>query len=96
MAYAYIVGHIDIHDMETYRDYMAKVPALIAAEGGEYLVRGGESEVLEGEFPGARSVIIRFPDRASALAFYNSDAYADVRAIRQAASTGALKVVDGI
>ena len=23
MAYAYIVGHIDIHDMETYRDYRA-------------------------------------------------------------------------
>jgi uncharacterized protein (DUF1330 family) len=96
MAYAYIVGHIDIHDMETYRDYMARVPAQIAAAGGEYLVRGGDSEVLEGEFPGARSVVIRFPDRAAALAFYHSDAYAEIRAIRQAASTGALMIVDGI
>jgi uncharacterized protein (DUF1330 family) len=96
MTQAYIIGHIDIHDMETYRDYMAKAPAIIAAAGGEYLVRGGASAVLEGEFPGARCVVLRFPDMAAARAFYDSAAYSEIRAIRQAAATGALMAVEGV
>jgi hypothetical protein len=47
-----------------YEDYRAVVPALIAAHGGRYLVRGGAVEVLEGDGPALRQVIVEFPDMA--------------------------------
>jgi uncharacterized protein (DUF1330 family) len=39
-----------VSDPERYKEYMAAAPATIAAAGGEYLVRGGKSETLEGDW----------------------------------------------
>jgi uncharacterized protein (DUF1330 family) len=66
MAYGYCIGHITVDDAAAYQDYAEKDPATIAAYGGEYLVRGGRSEVMEGTFPGSRTVVIRFPSLAAA------------------------------
>lgn len=96
MPKAYIVGHVDIHDMESYKAYMAQVPAVIRAHGGRYLVRGGDPETLEGTAPGPRAVVLEFPDRNAANSFYNSAAYTKIRSIRQAASAGVLVVMDGL
>ena len=49
MAYGYIVVDMNITDMEQYKRYMAEAPAAVKAAGGEYLVRGGKFEVIEGE-----------------------------------------------
>ena len=38
---AYIYGNIEITDPALYEQYRAEVPAVIAAHGGRYLVRGG-------------------------------------------------------
>jgi uncharacterized protein (DUF1330 family) len=46
---AYVILDIDVHDQEGYQKYRAGVPALIAKHGGEYLVRGGDFEVLAGD-----------------------------------------------
>ena len=48
MAAGYVVVEMKISDPEQYKQYMAAAPATIAAAGGEYLVRGGKSETLEG------------------------------------------------
>ena len=48
MAGYYIV-EIDVNDEEGYEEYKALASAAIAAHGGEYLVRGGEWESMEGE-----------------------------------------------
>jgi uncharacterized protein (DUF1330 family) len=41
---------MDISDLEQYKRYMAEAPAKVKAFGGEYLVRGGRHEVLEGDW----------------------------------------------
>jgi uncharacterized protein (DUF1330 family) len=41
---AYIYGNIEIQDPTLYEQYRAVVPAMIAAHGGRYLVRGGAVE----------------------------------------------------
>ena len=92
---AYIYGNIEIHDPALYEDYRAVVPALIAAHGGRYLVRGGAVEVLEGEGKALRQVILEFPDMASIKRFYDSPGYTAARAIRQKASTGTLVAIEG-
>jgi uncharacterized protein (DUF1330 family) len=93
---AYVIALIDVHDPDAYALYRAEVPAIVAAHGGRFLVRGGAQEVLEGEWPQTRTVVMAFPDRAAATAFYHSDAYQKIVPLRQAASTGRLLVVDGV
>ena len=46
MPAAYLIVDMQITDMDQYRRYMAEAPAAVKAAGGEYLVRGGQFEVL--------------------------------------------------
>ena len=61
---AYLYATLDVTDPAAYEQYRQKVPALIAAHGGRYLVRGGATEVLEGNAQPLRQVILEFPDMA--------------------------------
>lgn len=92
---AYVVGNIQITDPAKYPDYMKKAQELVAAHGGRYLVRGGEHKVLEGDFQPNRMVVLEFPSREAAEKFYFSAAYQEAVALRQAASTGWLVMVNG-
>ena len=92
---AYVIGHMTVTSPEGYMDYAAQVPATLGPYGGEFIVRGGNTTVLEGELPHGRHVVIRFPDRAAAEAWYNSPEYQDIVSIRFAHSTGVLMIVDG-
>ena len=93
---AYIHANVDVTDPVAYEDYRRQVPAVIAAYGGRYLVRGGAVQVLEGAAAPARQVILEFPDMARLQAFYNSPEYRALIPIRQRASTGALVAIEGV
>ena len=72
--------------------YQVAVAPLIARFGGEYVLVGSDLQVLEGNFPGGGGAVVsRWPDRAAALAFWNSAHYADVKQLR--AGTGSFQVV---
>ncbi len=92
---AYIIGSITITDPERYRAYAKHTPRVIAEHGGRFLVRGGEKSILEGPADPRRVVVIEFPDRAAAEAFYTSANYSKILGIRQSASEGSLMIVDG-
>ena len=92
---AYLIANIHVQDAERYKEYVASVPALIAKHGGQYRVRGGEAQALEGQWTPDRLIILEFPDRAAALAFYNDPAYEPLKALRQAITDSSLVVVDG-
>jgi uncharacterized protein (DUF1330 family) len=80
MTVAYIIVDMNITDMEQYKHYMAAAPAAVAAAGGEYLVRGGKFETLEGDWQPSRLAMLRFPSFDAAKAFYDAEMY---RAARQ-------------
>jgi len=92
---AYIIADIDLREPERYREYVEKVPALIAKHGGRYRVRGGEAEVLEGTWTPSRLVVLEFPSREAALAMYNDPDYLPFRTLRQSISRSNLVIVDG-
>jgi uncharacterized protein (DUF1330 family) len=83
---AYIIAEMKISDPERYKQYMAEAPAAVAAFGGEYLVRGGRHEVLEGAWQPTRLAILKFPSYAQAKAFYDSAQYRAARAKRAGAT----------
>ena len=86
MPAAYILVDMLISDMDQYRQYMAAAPEAVAAAGGEYLVRGGRLETLEGQWRPGRIATLRFPDYDTAKAFYDGEMYRTVRAKRQGAT----------
>lgn len=95
MAAGYVIAQMKVTDRAAYDRYRAGVLATIEAHGGEFLVRGGAQEVVEGDAP-PRSVILRFPSVEAAEAWYNSPEYQKLARIRQSAATGALTIVEGV
>lgn len=95
MTKAYLMGQITITNPEAYAVYASQVPQTIAAFGGKYLVRGGHATQLEGMSQGERNVVIEFPSRELAQAWYNSEAYQGIINHRTNNATGALVLVDG-
>ena len=82
MAVAYLIVEMHVTDPERYKAYMAAAPAAVKAAGGEYLVRGGRSETLEGDRQPHRVAMLRFPSFEQAKAFYDGE-YKNVRKLRQ-------------
>jgi uncharacterized protein (DUF1330 family) len=83
---AYIIVDMLISDVEQYKRYMAEAPAAVAAAGGEYLVRGGRFEALEGQWQPSRIALLRFPSFDAGKAFYDGEMYRAARAKRQGAT----------
>ena len=92
---AYLIANIDVRDAEGFERYRAAVPAVIAAHGGRYIVRGGTVYPMEGEMGLKRLVILEFPSMAAARAFYDSPEYAPLLALRLASSGGDVVLVEG-
>ena len=93
---AYLIVDIDIKDAERYESYKRVVPALIARHGGEYLVRGGAFEVLEGDWRPTRLVLLRFPDRQAVRAFIDDPEYRPLAALRHSIADSSMVAVDGL
>ncbi|MGF1629031.1 MAG: DUF1330 domain-containing protein [Kiloniellaceae bacterium] len=93
---AYAVA--DLHNVKmgpAIVEYLEKFDATLAPFGGRYIVHGGAKTVLEGEWPGD-IVIVAFPDRESARAWYASPAYRAIAALRTDNSDGDVVLVDGV
>ena len=85
-APAYIIVDMHITDMEQYKQYMAAAPAAVKSFGGEYLVRGGRHEALEGDWNPHRMAMLRFPSFEQAKAFYDSDYGVNIKPLRSGAT----------
>ncbi|HEY2119082.1 MAG TPA: DUF1330 domain-containing protein [Candidatus Acidoferrum sp.] len=92
---AYMIVNVDVKDPAVYEDYKTKVPALIRKHGGEYLVRGGQFVILEGDWKPNRLVILRFPDIASVQAFFLDPEYQPLKALRHQVSNADIVAVEG-
>jgi uncharacterized protein (DUF1330 family) len=93
---AYLIARINVTDPEQYENYKALSPGAIAAHGGRFLARGGETAVLEGEPEDRRVVVIEFPSMEQARIFYDSPEYLEARAAREGAAEGQFLLVDGL
>ncbi len=86
MAAGYVIVEMKITDPERYKEYMAAAPATIIAQGGEYIVRGGKLETLEGDWQPPRLAVLKFPSYEAAKKWYAESAYRQVREKRAGAT----------
>ena len=82
MPVAYVIVDMKITDPERYKQYMAEAPAAVTAFGGEYVIRGGRFEALEGSWLPTRMAMLKFPSYEQARAWYDSEQYRAARAKR--------------
>lgn len=92
---AYVIASVNVTDPEKYKNYQALTPAAIALHGGKFVVRGGAMEVLEGQWPRPRVVVLQFDSIDAAKKFYNSTEYTVARATREGAAEFSMVVVEG-
>ena len=92
---AYVIAVTDLHDPEQYEHYKAAAPETIAKYGGRYVARGGELEVLEGDWHPPRLVILEVDDLEAAKRWYASPEYQAAKQLREGAATMRLVAVEG-
>lgn len=93
---AYVVSRVAIRDTQAMQRYVTEVAATVEAHEGRYLVRGGQVAALEGAWEDDRMVVVEFPTREAALAWYHSSAYRPLRDLRQAAAATVILLADGV
>lgn len=96
MAKGYLIVEIDTVDPELMVRYREKTPDAIAAFGGRFIVRGGASQTLEGDWKPPRIVVIEFPSVAKAREFYGSDLYKPLLEMRLRAGRSKAVLVEGV
>ena len=93
---AYVLVDVDVTDAEQYDRYRPLAAASVEQYGGRYLVRGGASEVFEGDRIPHRSVLLEFPDAEAARRWYHSPEYQEAKAVREGAAVGSFICVEGV
>ena len=72
---AYVIVEVDIHDQELYEEYKKLTPEAVSTYEGKFIVRGGATTTLEGDWNPARIVVLEFPSVEKAQAWWDSDLY---------------------
>lgn len=91
----YLLIRCRIHDREAFVRYAQRAAELVQAYGGEYLVRGGRHETLEGDLGDGAFVVSRWPSREAALTFWHSPEYREARTLREGHAEADVVLVPG-
>ena len=93
---AYVIVEIDIVDPAGYQEYKELAGATVEKYGGKYIVRGGRTEVLEGDWEPKRIVILEFESMQRAKEWLNCEEYRKPRTMRHRTAKTNMIVVEGV
>ena len=89
----YVVGLVTIKDRGKYAAYEARFREVLAPFAGEILAVDDAARVVEGKWPGERTVILRFPSEAAAKQWYDSEPYQELVRLRSGIATAAIAIL---
>lgn len=93
---AYAIGHFQpVEFTPQVAEYVRRIDTTLEPYGGRFLIHGGRMTALEGEWR-RTLVVIAFPDRVAAEAWYASPAYQEILPLRTASVVGEVAIVDGV
>ncbi len=93
---AYIVVDVEVTDQTVYQTYAKQTAATLEPYGGKFIVRGGNAEIIEGDWQPKRLVVIEFPGVEQAKAWYNSPEYTAIIGIRHRSANARMILVQGV
>ena len=83
---ALMISQIKVKDHGKLQEYLRRVQEVAAPFGAEMVFRGTPDRVLTGGGDHELVVVVRFPDAARLNGWYDSDAYGELVALREAAA----------
>ena len=93
---AYVIVEISITDPEQYEAYKKLTPASIAAFDGKFIVRGGKTIAMEGDWQPERIVVLEFPSVGRAQQWWHSEQYEKAKEIRHRSASTRMIIVEGL
>ena len=87
---------LEIVDQQKMEEYGRQVGPTVESYGGQYLVRGGRLNIVEGDWRPVLPVIIEFPSLEQAYQWYESKDYKELRALRARAAKLNAVFIEGV
>ena len=91
---AYVIVELEVTEPEEYAAYGKLAEASVARHRGRFIVRGGECEVIEGEWS-PRMVVLEFESLDAVRSWYHSEDYQACLPMRLHSSKGRMIAVAG-
>ena len=91
----YVIAEVEVQDKEGFEEYRKLVPATLEKYGGRFVIRGGKTETLEGDWTPKRIVVLEFPDFERAREWWASEVYAEPKRMRQRTAKTNLILAEG-
>lgn len=93
---AYFVYDVKIKDPVGIKPYLEKIEETLVAYGGKRIVSGGDVEILEGEGPQGKVIILQFESLEKARCWHDSPEYQAIVGFRLQASESNGYLVEGV
>jgi uncharacterized protein (DUF1330 family) len=93
---AYVIAEFTVKDPDVYREKYASNAGKTAKEYGAEALANSNWEILDGDPMLSSGAIMRFPDRETALRWYNSPEYQQLIEVRGVAMDVRFSLLDGI
>jgi uncharacterized protein (DUF1330 family) len=93
---AYVVVEIEVTDPIGYEEYKKSASATVLQHGGKYIVRGGATEVLEGDWKPNRIVVLEFESMQRARDWLECEEYSEPRKVRHRTARTNMILVEGV
>jgi len=90
-----IVEAKEIMDKDKYAEYVRRAPATIAAFGGRYLARGGEVNILAGDWQPCRLIIVEFASMENFRCWWQSPEYRAIARLREESARTNAVLIEG-
>ncbi len=91
----YLIARVKIHDRSGYSNYIAGFMEVLAKFKGKLLSVDESPELLEGTWDVTRTVLIEFPGKSEARAWFNSREYQELAKHRLGAADADIVLVQG-
>jgi uncharacterized protein (DUF1330 family) len=93
---AYVIVDVKVHDLKEYEEYKKYTPTSLLPFDGKFVVRGGDTITIEGDWHPERIVILEFPTMEKAKEWYYSDYYTKAKQIRVRSAKTNMIFVEGV
>ena len=93
----FMLVDVDIHNIDEYKKYLEKVKPMVEKFGGKYLIKGGKIDAKETDlWKPKRIVLVKFPNKSSALKWYNSEEYRALKNLRLNNASSNILFIEGV
>ena len=92
----YALIDVEITDHAAFAEFRDRAPAVVEAHGGRFLVRGGATDVVEGDWTPHRVVLLEFDSVERAKSWWSSPDHTELRAVLASCANTTTTIVEGV